>query len=94
MGVRTIRVHAVDHVLQQHERLPALVRLELRLLAARLQADDAQQAQREDDERDQHLDHRESAVADSGTRRKSCKLVRQSSKGSHQLHVFVPPPNA
>src|SRR6185437_8100941 len=52
-----VRAYAIGDVLREDQRLRALVRIRLCLLGARLQPDDAEQPDREDEHRDQHLDH-------------------------------------
>jgi hypothetical protein len=65
IGMRdlAVGVHPVDHVLQQHDGLRPLVRLDLGELHLRLQAGGAEQADRQDEDGDQHLEHRDPGAA-------------------------------
>jgi len=82
-GVLAVGVDTVDHVLQEHDRLRALVGLELGGLHLELQLRHAEQADREQHDRDQHLQHAHAALEsqheaafDTGRPLKSTRMQR------------------
>ena len=58
-GCGAVGIDAAHHVLQQHQRLAALVGLHLAALAMGHQLDQAEQAGQQDEHRHQHFDHAE-----------------------------------